>query len=239
MSLEVIQIIEADQDQARAVDQILRKASFRTTIACDGPTGMQDIWKNRPALVVLDLMVPGIGGKDMCRRLREDPQTKSIGIILVTALTSEDCRVAGLESGADDILTKPYSPRELVARIHAVLRRISVGMPDALGDMEDDLALDATQYVAKFRGRQLILTKLEWQTLLRLTKTAGKVVPREELRSLLWNNDPLSHDRDIDQLVASLNQKLSDRDNDRPCILKMAETGYRLSRKDQATPLSA
>lgn len=239
MSLEIIQIIEADQDHARAVDQVLRKASFRTNIAFDGPTGIQDIWKNRPALVVLDLMVPGIGGKDLCRRLREDPQTKSMGIILVTALTSEDSRVAGLESGADDILAKPYSPRELVARVHAVLRRLAAGMPENLDDLDDDLALDATQYVATFRGRRLVLTRPEWQSLLRLAKTTGKVVPREELRSLLWGNDTLTHDRELDQLVAALNQKLAERDGGAPLIVKVAESGFRLLRKEQALPLSA
>jgi DNA-binding response OmpR family regulator len=239
MSLEVIQIIEADQDHAREIDQILRKASFRTNIAFDGPTGIQDIWKNRPALVVLDLMVPGIGGKDVCRRLREDPQTKSMGIILVTALSSEDSRVAGLESGADDILTKPYSPRELVARIHAVLRRLATSMPENLDDLDDDLALDATQYVATFRGRQLVLTKPEWQTLLRLAKTTGKVVPREELRSLLWGNDVLTHDRELDQLVALLNQKLIGQNSTTPLIVKITETGYRLLRKEPPLPLSA
>ncbi|ULA63012.1 MAG: putative Sensory transduction protein RegX3 [Nitrospira sp.] len=239
MSLEVIQIIEADQDHAREVDQILRKASFRTNIAFDGPTGIQDIWKNRPALVVLDLMVPGIGGKDVCRRLREDPQTKSMGIILVTALSSEDSRVAGLESGADDILTKPYSPRELVARIHAVLRRLATSMPENLDDLDDDLALDATQYVATFRGRQLVLTKPEWHTLLRLAKTTGKVVPREELRSLLWGNDALTHDRELDQLVALLNQKLTGQNSATPLIVKIAETGYRLLRKEPTLPLNA
>lgn len=239
MSLEVIQIIEADHDQARAIDQVLRKASFRTSIAFDGLTGIQDIWKNRPALVVLDLMVPGIGGKDLCRRLREDPQTKSMGIILVTALASEDSRVAGLESGADDILTKPYSPRELVARVHAVLRRLATSMPDNLDDLDDNLTLDASQYVATFREQQLVLAKPEWQTLLRLAKTTGKVVPREELRSLLWGNDTLTHDRELDKVVASLNQKLSARDGAAPLIVKVAETGYRLLRKEDVLPLSA
>lgn len=239
MSLEVIQIIEADQDQARVVDQVLRKASFRTNIAFDGQTGIQDIWRTRPALVVIDLMAPGIGGKDLCRRLREDPQTKSIGIILVTALTSEDHRVAGLDSGADDILTKPYSPRELVARIHAVLRRIAAGAPETLDDFNDDLTLETLQYVASFRGRQIRLTKPEWQTLARLSKTAGKVVPREELRSLLWGNDPLNHDRELDQIMTLLNDKVSDRNGAAPLIAKVAETGYRLLRKEQDLPLTA
>lgn len=239
MSLEVIQVIEADPDQARAVDQVLRKASFRTTIAYDGPTGIQDIWKNRPALVVLDLMVPGIGGKDLCRRLREDPQTKSMGIILLTALASEDHRVAGLESGADDILTKPYSPRELVARIRAVLRRIAAGMPENLDDLDDDLTLELTQYTVTFRGRQMLLTRPEWQVLLRLAKTTGKVVPREELRSLLWGNDSLSHDRELAQIVAALNPKIATLDGGAPLIATLTDVGYRLLRQEQTLPLSA
>ena len=239
MSLEIIQIIEADQDQARAIDQVLRKASFRTNIAFDGPTGIQDIWKNRPALVVLDLMVPGIGGKDLCRRLREDPQTKSMGIILVTALTSEDYRVAGLESGADDILAKPYSPRELVARIHAVLRRIATSVSENLDDLDDDLTLAAIHYAASFRGRQVLLAKPEWQTLLRLAKTTGKVVPREELRSLLWGEDDLTHDHELDRVITSLNQKLSGQDGASTFITGVAGTGYRLLRKEQILPLTA
>lgn len=238
MSLEVIQIIESDQDHARSVDQVLRKASFRTNIAFDGPTGIQDIWKNRPALVVLDLMVPGIGGKDLCRRLREDPQTKSMGIILVTALTSEDYRVAGLESGADDILAKHYSPRELVARIRAVLRRVAASMPENLDDLDEDLTLDATHYAASFRGRQILLTKPEWQTLLRLAKTTGKVVPREELRSMIWGEDDLTHDHELDRIIASLNTKLSVREGT-SLITGVSGTGFRLLRNDQPLPLSA
>lgn len=239
MSLEVIQIIEADEEQARTVDQILRKASFRTNIAFDGPSGIQDIWKNRPALVIMDLMTPGIGGKDICRRLREDPQTRTMGIILFTALTSDDSRIAGLESGADDILAKPYNPRELVARVRAVLRRIAAGMPEQLDDLDEDLSLDAIQYAISFRGRPILLTKPEWQTLLRLTKTTGKVVPREELRSLLWGEDQLTHDHELDRIVLSLNHKLSDHESAPAAITGVSGTGFRLLRKAPPLPLTA
>ena len=239
MGLEVIQIIEADQDQAQAIDQVLRKASFRTNIAFDGPTGMQDIWKIRPALVVLDLMVPGIGGKDLCRRLREDPQTKSMGIILVSALTSENYRVAGLESGADDILAKPYSPRELVARIHAVLRRITVSAPESVDDLDEEITFEQTQYVATFRGQKLVLNKPEWHALLRLARTTDKVVPFEELRTMLWGNDGLEHTRELDQIVSSLNHKLRPHPGTPTLIAQIPGTGYRLIRKEQALPLSA
>lgn len=239
MSLEVIQIIDADQDQAKVVDQVLRKASFRTNIAFDGPTGMQDIWRTRPALVVMDLMVPGIEGRELCRRLREDPQTKAIGIILVSALSSEDYRVAALDSGADDLLAKPYSPRELVARIRAVLRRITTSVPETIGDLDGDLELEATHYAALFRGHRILLLKPEWQILLRLAKTTGRVVPREELRSLLWGNDVLGHDRELDDIVVSLNRKLTPPEQTSPVILEVSGTGYRLLRKEQPLPLAS
>lgn len=239
MGLEVIQVIEADQEQAKAIDQVLRQASFRTNIAFDGPTGIQDIWKIRPALVVLDLMVPGIGGKDLCRRIREDPQTRSMGIILVTALTSENHRVAGLDSGADDILAKPFSARELIARIHAVLRRTTLGTTDSVDDLDEDLVLERTQYVATFRGQELVLSKPEWQILLRLARTTDKVVPREEFRTALWGNDGLGHDRELEQIVSALNGKLAPDSGSPPLIAQIPGTGYRLIRKAQVLPLSA
>lgn len=239
MGLEVIQIIEADQAQATAIDQVLRKASFRTNIAFDGLTGIQDIWKIRPALVVLDLMVPGIGGKDLCRRLREDPQTKSMGIILVTALASEDHRVAGLESGADDVLAKPYSPRELVARIHAVLRRIAMGTTESVDDLDEGVVLERTQYVVTFRGQELVLSKPEWQTILRLARTTENVVPSEELRTILWGDDGLGHERELDCIISSLNQKLALQAGGAGLITKISGTGYRLIRNAHPLSLSA
>jgi DNA-binding response OmpR family regulator len=239
MSLELIQIIEDGQDQARVMDQILRKASFRTNVAFDGPTGIQDIWRLKPALVLLDLILPGMGGKDICTRLRNDPQTKSMGIILVTALTSEDHKVAALDFGADDVIAKPYSSRELVARVKAVLRRIAVPTHTVDEEMDEDLVLQETRYVIAFRGEQLVLTKPEWAILLRLAKTSGKVVPREELRTTLWGEDGLSHDRELDQTIQSLNKKLSGNSGTAEMISGIAGTGYRLARKSQALPLSA
>lgn len=239
MSLELIQIIEDGQEQARVMDQILRKASFRTNVAFDGPTGIQDIWRLKPALVLLDLILPGMGGKDICTRLRNDPQTKSMGIILVTALTSEDHKVAALDFGADDVIAKPYSSRELVARVKAVLRRIAVPMHTADEETDEDLVLQETQYVISFRGEQFVLTKPEWVVLLRLAKTSGKVVPREELRTTLWGEDGLSHDRELDHTIQSLNKKLSGTSGADEMITGIAGTGYRLTRKSQVLPLSA
>lgn len=239
MSLELIQIIEDGHDQAQVMDQILRKASFRTNVAFDGPTGIQDIWRLKPALVLLDLILPGMGGKDICTRLRNDPQTRSMGVILVTALGSEDHKVAALDFGADDVITKPYSGRELVARVKAVLRRIPVPTHTLDEEFEDELVLQQTQFVVSFRGTPMTLTQAEWTILVRLAKTSGKVVPREELRTALWGEDQLSHDRELDHTIDSLNKKLSVGSGACDMISGISGTGYRLARKSQALPLSA
>ena len=239
MGLELIQIIEEGQEQARAIDQLLRKASFRTNVACDGPTGIQDIGRLKPALVMLDLLPPGMSGKEICARLRGDPQTKSMGIIVMSAMASEDHRVAALEAGADDVIAKPYTGREVVARVKAVLRRIAATAPMGDEEMDDDLVLEETQYVVSFRGLRAILTTAEWMILARLARAAGKVVPREELRAALWGEDGLSHDRALDQAIRSLNGKLAADMNGRDLIAGIPGSGYRLTRQAPSLRLSA
>lgn len=239
MSLELIQIIEDGQDQGRVMDHILRKASFRTNVAFDGPTGIQDIWRLRPALVLLDWLVPGMTGKEICHRLRHDPQTRSIGILVVTSMTSEDHKVAPLEGGADDVLTKPFSPRELVARVKAVLRRLAGAAPAPDDDVED-LVLHEVQYRVSFRGAETLLTQVEWTILLRLAKAAGRVVPQEEIRAALWGDDGLSHDRELDQLMEGLNRKLRvGLQSSHDVIGSVTGAGYRVTRGSQHLRLSA
>jgi DNA-binding response OmpR family regulator len=239
MSLELVQIIQDGHDQAQVLDQILRKASFRTNVAFDGATGIQDIWRLKPALVLLDLVLPGMSGRDLCTRLRTDPQTRSMGIIFVTALGSEDHRVAALDLGADDVISKPYSSRELVARVKAVLRRVSTPTATLDEELDEELTVEETQYVISFRGTRVVLSQPEWTILLRLAKTAGKVVPGEELRSALWGEDGLSHDRALERTIQSLNKKLAAEAASSETISGTAGTGYRLTRKPRVLPLSA
>jgi DNA-binding response OmpR family regulator len=239
MSLELVQIIQDGHDQAQVLDQILRKASFRTNVAFDGATGIQDIWRLKPALVLLDLVLPGMSGRDLCTRLRTDPQTRSMGIIFVTALGSEDHRVAALDLGADDVISKPYSSRELVARVKAVLRRVSTPTATLDEELDEELTVEETQYVISFRGTRVVLSQPEWTILLRLAKTAGKVVPGEELRSALWGEDGLSHDRALERTIQSLNKKLAAEAAPSETISGTAGTGYRLTRKPRVLPLSA
>lgn len=228
MSLEVIQIIEDDPDQAALIDREVRKAGYRTNVAPDGPTGLGDIRRLHPALVVLDIMLPGMDGYDVCRRLREDPATQEIPIIMMSALGTERHKTEGLELGADDYVVKPFGLAELISRIRAVLRRslAQAGYrPDGGGA---ELLLQEDHYVALFRGRRLTLTGPEWHILRRLVRSAGRVVMREELIDLVWGKDGLIHDHELERHVKSFLDKLGD-DPVTPSIIASFPTGYVLT----------
>lgn len=208
MALEIIEIVEDDQSQAKLLDQILRQASFRTNVAFDGPAAMQDVWRIRPSLIMADDNLPGLTGREMCKRLRQDPSTKHIPIIVMSGFSSEERRAEALDAGADDVIVKPYSGTELLARVRALLRRCRQGQGQE-EELGDDLALEENLYVAVYRGRKLTLSTHEWKSLRRLAGTVGNVVPREELKALLWGDDKLMHDSELDRCIEQLNQKLS------------------------------
>ena len=208
MGLEIIEIVEDDHSQAKLLDQILRQASFRTNVAFDGPSAMQDVWRIKPSLIMADDSLPGLTGREMCARLRQDPSTKHIPIIVLSGYSSEERRVETLDGGADDFIAKPYAAAELVARVRALLRRSQWGHGQDQ-ELGDDLALTDSFYVAIYRGQKLTLTTREWRALRRLASTVGNVVPREELSTLLWGDDALLHDGELNRCMEQLNQKLS------------------------------
>ncbi len=229
MSLEVIQIIEDDLTQARLLDVALRKAAFRTNVAHDGQVGVRDVQRLRPELVLLDLMLPGLDGQGVCRLLKSDPATRNIPIIMMTALGDEAHRVAGLEAGADDYLVKPVGEQELVARIKAVLRRIRPPIDEPLAESNGELRLEQDRYDAVFRGKPVTLSGKEWRLLRRLVRSAGSVVPREELATLIWGEDGLIHEHELDRLVGALSAKLTNEQARTDGILPVPGTGYRLA----------
>lgn len=231
MALEIIEIVEDDQSQAKLLDQILRQASFRTNVAFDGPAGMQDVWRIKPSLIMADDNLPGLTGREMCKRLRQDPSTKHIPIIVMSGFSSEERRAEALDAGADDVIVKPYSGAELLARVRALLRRCRQSQAQD-EELAEDLALTENLYVAVYRGKHLTLSAHEWKALRRLASTAGSVVPREELKSLLWEDESLMHDRELDRCIEQLNRKLTDEAPPAACI-KTVPGGFRL-----ATPTS-
>ena len=227
MALEIIEIVEDDQSQAKLLDQILRQASFRTNVAVDGPAGMQDIWRIKPSLIVTDDNLPGLTGREMCKRLRQDPSTKHIPIIVISGFSSEERRAEALDAGADDFIVKPYSATELLARVRALLRRCRQSQAQD-DELAEDLALAENLYVAVYRGKKMTLSAHEWKALRRLASTLGSVVPREELKSLLWGDDLLMHDGELDRCMEQLNRKLSDQV---PSVesIKTVPGGFRLT----------
>ncbi|HMV57786.1 MAG: response regulator transcription factor [Nitrospira sp.] len=227
MALEIIEIVEDDQSQAKLLDQILRQASYRTNVAFDGPAGMQDVWRIKPSLIVADDNLPGLTGREMCKRLRQDPSTTHIPIIVMSGFSSEERRAEALDAGADDFIVKPYSGMELLARVRALLRRCRQSQAQD-EELPEDLALTENLYVAVYRGKSLTLSAHEWKALRRLASTVGNVVPREELKSLLWGDDSLMHDGELDRCMQQLNRKLS---QDAPLVesIKIVPGGFRLS----------
>ncbi len=237
MSLEVIQIIEDDPLQASLIDREVRKAGYRTNVAYDGKTGLEDVRRLRPSLVLLDVMLPKLDGHDVCRKIREDRLTQDIPIIMISALGTAEHKTVGLELGADDYVVKPFSLAELISRIRAVLRRNAARAntdPDGLGD----LWLETDQYVALFRGHRVTLTGIEWKILRRLAESAGRVAMREELVEAIWGRDGLIHDHELDRHITALRQKLGD-DPAAPTIIVSCATGYVLTERRQGTGESA
>lgn len=244
MSLEIIQILEDDKSHAKMLDQILRRASFRTNVAFDGPSGLQDVWRIKPSLIMADDNLPGITGREICKRLRQDPSTRHIPTIVMSGYASEERRAEALDEGADDFIVKPYGAIELVARVRALLRRCRHGhsQEEEWGeDLGEDLIFADNVYRAVYRGRKLALSAHEWKTLRRLAVTAGNVVPREELKALLWGDDELLHDGELDLCIKQLNEKLAGDGAAGGRIMMVPGCGYRMttSSSDTADTLSS
>ena len=223
--------IEDDLRIARLTAKYLETHGILVTLAGDGAEGVTAVTRERPDIVLLDLMLPGIDGLEVCRQLRT---RTSVPIIMVTARTEEADRVLGLEGGADDYLVKPFSSRELLARIRAHARRAmgKVG-PSAMVVRVGDVAIDAAARTATRAGQQLALTTYEFTLLHAFAERAGRVLTREQLVDLVRGSADETFDRTIDVHVSRLRQKLND-DPRNPRILKTVRgIGYMLAAEPQ------
>jgi DNA-binding response OmpR family regulator len=232
MAPSVIQIIEDDPPLAGLIDRAVRRAGYRTNVAHDGRTGLADVRRLHPALVLLDIMLPELDGHAICKQLREDRETRTIPIILISALGTEEHKTAGLELGADDYVVKPFGLAELISRIRAVLRRAQVQARLQPAVPHGDLSLQEDQYVALFRGRRVVLNGPEWKILCCLTGSTGRVVMREELIDLIWSKDGLIHERELERHINALRDKLGG-DPAKPTLITPSATGYILTALSQ------
>ena len=222
-------VIEDDEAISALVATYLERAGFEVVRECNAEAGLQAVDRRRPRFVVLDLGLPDVDGFELCRTLR----TKgNVPILILTARDEEVDRVIGLELGADDYLTKPFSPRELVARVRAVLRRAEPAPPESRVIEVGDLRLDLRTRSATFAGSSLALRTLEFELLAELARHAGQVLTRERLLDRVWGMSFAGGTRTVDVHVAQLRKKLG-----RPNLIQTVRGfGYRLLDQHASAP---
>jgi phosphate regulon transcriptional regulator PhoB len=208
MSTTRILIIEDEQDVLDLLTLNLRKAGFVVTTATDGATGLRSAREESPALIILDLMLPRMPGLEVCKVLKTDSRTRNIPVIMLTAKAEEIDRIVGLEFGADDYVTKPFSPRELVLRVTAILRR---GKGDAAEEKKlsiGQITLDTARHHVTVAGKPLRLTSVEFKLLSMLMQRQGRVQARDRLLNEVWGYESLIDTRTVDTHVRRLRKKL-------------------------------
>jgi len=203
-----ILVVDDEPEAVELLEFNLKQAGFEVTTAADGAEALKKAKANVPALMVLDLMLPEIDGLEVCKLLRRDPATAKIPILMLTAKAGEIDRVLGLELGADDYVTKPFSPRELVLRVKKILER---GKQKA--ELRDsmrfgDLVIEVPKHLATWRGKAFDLTATEFKLLTVLAQRAGRVQSRDALLRDVWEYDSLIDTRTVDTHMRRLREKL-------------------------------
>lgn len=204
-----ILVVDDEPDIVALVAHHLIKAGYRVVTATNGPDAIRSAREERPALIVLDLMLPGLSGFDVLEALRGDPATRDIAVLMLTARREEPDRIRGLTLGADDYLTKPFSPQELVLRVRNILRRV-VQAQAASGDRLQigPIAIDRGAHRVSVDGQELDLTPTEYRLLLTLAERRGRVQGRGHLLETVWEAAPDIQTRTVDMHVQRLRTKL-------------------------------
>jgi len=220
-------VVEDDLDIARLVRHHLETAGFRVRSYSGTASVLADAQRERPSLLLLDIMVPGGDGLDLCRQVRQSgPPLATMPIVFLTAKTAEADRILGLETGADDYITKPFSPRELLARIKAVLRRCERPLAP-VSITAGDLEIDAAAMTVNVRGGTVTTTATEFRLLHYLAQHAGRVFTRDQILDAVWKETTFVSPRSVDVYVRKLREKI-EHDPEQPRYLKTVRgTGYR------------
>jgi len=223
---EKIFIVEDDEDIARLVRHHLEAAGFATRSFPRISGVLTEAEREKPALFLLDIMVPGGDGLDLCRQIRQSPTLAPTPVIFLTARGSEADRVAGLELGADDYISKPFSPRELVARVKAVLRRFE--RPLAKSKISaGEIEIDTAGMMVNVRGKPVLTTATEFRLLEHLARHAGRVFTRGQLLNAVWRDTQYVTERSVDVYIRKLREKV-EREPETPRYLKTVRgAGYR------------
>ncbi len=223
---QTILVVDDEPDIVEIIQYNLEKSGFDVIVAADGPTALEKARDETPDLIVLDLMLPGLEGTDVCRILKQEERTRSIPILMLTAKSEEIDRIIGLELGADDYVVKPFSPREIALRIRNILRRRSA--PETPGPVRaGPLVIDVEGHHVSVSGNTVSLTATEFKLLAILFQRRGRVQTREELLDVVWGYDYMGYGRTVDAHIKRLREKLGE-------AAGMVETvrgvGYRFTR---------
>jgi DNA-binding response OmpR family regulator len=209
MTKPTILVVEDEADLADLVRYNLEKEGFRVVTAPDGEKALERIRSSPPALVVLDLLLPKLDGLAVCREMRKDPRTQAVPVLMLTARSEEMDKLAGFEAGADDYLTKPFSPRELVARVKALLRRREPLPAEKV--KRKGLVIDFERHEARLKDKFLVLAPKEFDLLAFLSRHPGRAYSREQLLDQVWGYEYLGGTRTVDVHVRHLRAKLGTR----------------------------
>lgn len=226
-----ILVVDDEPSIVKLVQFNLEKEGFTVEIAYDGQMALEKLNESMPDLLVLDWMLPKLDGLEVCRRIRQEK--RHLPILMLTAKTDEFDKVLGLELGADDYMTKPFSPRELTARVKAILRRVEAlqgtGKPDTGGNLIQigDLVIDPEGYVVTKQNQEIDLTPKEFELLVYMANYRGKVLSRDQLLNAVWNYDYVGDSRIVDVHVSHLRDKI-ETDSRNPVYIKTVRgIGYK------------
>jgi len=221
-----ILIVDDEPDILELVSYNLKKEGFEVSSASDGNEALVRIKKADFDFLILDLMLPGVQGMELCRILRNSPATRHIPVIMLTAKGEEVDRIIGLETGADDYMTKPFSPRELVARVKAVLRRTSERVADDRTIRVGDLLINKETYTVLKKNLPITLSSTEFRLLLYLAERKGKIFSRDQLLDAAWKDEAFVEPRTVDVHIRRLRTQIEDDPSDPQYIKTRRGIGY-------------
>ena len=228
-----ILVVEDEPDISKLVSYNLTQERFKVLTAEDGEQALKVIQREKPNLVVLDLMLPGLSGIEVCKILRDRPETAKLPILMLTAKAGESDRIVGLELGADDYLTKPFSPREMVARVRAILRRANLAANhDApIAYDKGGLKIDFSTYEVSARGHTVKLTLKEFELLRFLVQNPNRVLSRDQLLDRVWAGETYVTPGTVDVHIRRLRKAIEKDDSNPRWILTLRGVGYKFDEK--------
>jgi phosphate regulon transcriptional regulator PhoB len=228
-----ILVVEDEPDIRKLVQYNLAQERFRVLEAENGEQALKMVQRDRPNLVILDLMLPGLSGLELCRILRDRTETSQLPILMLTAKAGEADKVVGLEMGADDYLAKPFSPRELVARVRAILRRseIAASSEGTAPYEKGPLRIDFSTYEVFVRGKAVKLTLKEFELLRFLVQNPSRVLSRDQLLDRVWGGETFVTPRTVDVHIRRLRKAVEKDDRKPKWILTLRGVGYKFDEK--------